>query len=67
MLMGAVYLTYSAYYVSVNVNGIKNLIGMIINVLYLALFVIILRNSCFVLQTLKMHYDIVQINNVASL
>jgi hypothetical protein len=49
MLMGAVYLTYSAYYVSVNVNGIKNLIGMIINVLYLALFVIILRNSCYVL------------------
>ncbi len=67
MLMGAVYLTYSAYYVSVNVNGIKNLIGMIINILYLALFIFVLRNSIFVLSTLKMHYEIVTNNNATIL
>lgn len=65
--MGAVYLTYSAYYVSVNVNGIKNLIGMIINLLYLALFILILRNSLFVLRILKMHFEIVRNNEVFSL
>ena len=64
MLMGAVYLTYSAYYVSVNVNGIKNLVGMIINILYLGLFIIVLRNSIFVLRILKMHYEIVRNNDV---
>lgn len=64
MLMGAVYLTYSAYYVSVNVNGIKNLVGMIINILYLGLFIIVLRNSLFVLRILKMHYEIVRNNDV---
>lgn len=42
MLMGAVYLTYSAYYVSVNVNGVKNLIGLIINGLYVFIFIMIL-------------------------
>jgi hypothetical protein len=67
MLMGAVYLSYSAYYVSVNVNGIKNLIGMIINILYLALFIFVIRNSLFVLRTLRMHYEIVRNNDVLSL
>lgn len=67
MLMGAVYLTYSAYYVSVNVNGIKNLIGMVINILYIGLFIYVIRNSLFVLRTLKMHYEIVRNNDVYSL
>jgi hypothetical protein len=30
LLMGAVYLTYSAYYVSINIQGMKLLIGVII-------------------------------------
>lgn len=67
MLMGAVYLTYSVYYVSVNVNGIKNLIGMVINILYIGLFIYVIRNSLSVLGTLKMHYEIVRNNDVMSL
>jgi len=67
MLMGAVYLTYSAYYVSINVNGVKNLIGMIINILYLILFIMVVRNSLYVLRILKMHQEIVRNNDVMSL
>ena len=55
MMMGAVYLTYSAYYVSVNVNGVKSFISMIINVLYIVLFVVVIKNSLQVLAVLKMH------------
>lgn len=67
MMMGAVYLTYSAYYVSVNVNGIKSLISMIINVLYIVLFVVVVKNSLKVLAVLKMHHAIIQNNDVLSL
>jgi hypothetical protein len=64
MLMGAVYLSYSAYYVSANVSGIKNAIAMIINVLYVALFAIVLKNALTVLHTLKLHFSILQNNEV---
>lgn len=67
MLMGAVYLTYSAYYVSVSANGVKNFIGMILNVLYICIFVIVLRNSVMALRILKLHYTIISQNEVASL
>ncbi len=67
MLMGAVYLSYSAYYVSVNSPNIKNIIGMIINVLYVMLFIIVIRNSLEVLTVLKTHYRIIRTNDVMSL
>jgi hypothetical protein len=67
MMMGAVYLTYSAYYVSVNVNGIKSLISMIINILYIVLFIVVIKNSLKVLAVLKLHYSIIQNNDVLSL
>lgn len=52
MLMGAVYLTYSAYYVSVNVNGIKNMIAMVINILYVILYFIVMRSAWNILKML---------------
>jgi hypothetical protein len=58
MLMGAVYLTYSAYYVSGSVKGVKTLISMIINLLFIALFAFVVRNSNGVLMVLKIHYQI---------
>lgn len=56
MLMGAVYLTYSAYYVSGSVKGLKTLISFIINMLFIALFAFVLRNSLNVLMILKVHF-----------
>lgn len=64
MMMGAVYLTYSAYYVSVNVNGIKSLISMIINILYIVLFVVVVKNSLKVLTVLRLHHAIIQTNDI---
>jgi hypothetical protein len=45
LLMGAVYLTYSAYYVSINIQGMKLFIGFILNILYLGLFVVVIKNT----------------------
>ena len=54
LLMGAVYLTYSAYYVSINIQGMKLFIGVtcsrsrlqfVLNVLYLTLCVVVFKNS----------------------
>lgn len=42
--MGAVYLTYSAYYVSINITGMKIFIGFILNLLYLVLCAVVMRN-----------------------
>ncbi len=45
LLMGAVYLTYSAYYVSINITGMKIFIGFILNLLYLVLCAVVMRNA----------------------
>lgn len=44
LLMGAVYLTYSAYYVSINIQGMKFFIGFILNLLYLILLIVVVKN-----------------------
>ena len=49
MLLGAVYLSYSAYYVSFGLENIKSLIGASISVLFIVLFGIIMFNSFEVL------------------
>eukprot|EP00347_Sterkiella_histriomuscorum_P016631 403352447 len=67
MLMGAVYLVYSAYYVSANMESVKNLIGMFINILYLGLYAFMMRNSMAVLTTLKYHQSLVRTNDVTSI
>lgn len=65
--MGAVYLTYSAYYVSINISGMKLFIGFILNFLYLVLFVVVIKNCLDTRQQLKLQYDIVRQNEVRAL
>jgi len=38
-------LTYSAYYVSINITGMKIFIGFILNLLYLVLAAVVMRNA----------------------
>ena len=64
MLMGTVYLAYSAYYVSMNMDGIKFVINVIINVIYLFLFIVVFRNSLVIMNMLKMHQLIINNNDV---
>lgn len=52
-MMGAVYLTYSAYYVSINIQGMKLFIGFILNILYLSLFIIVVKNTYETRQQLR--------------
>ena len=55
MMMGAVYLTYSAYYVSISVDNVKNIIETLLNSLYMILFYLILKNSLQILLVLNQH------------
>ena len=44
-MMGAIYLVYSAFYVSINIEGMKLFISVVLNALYLILMVIVLKNA----------------------
>jgi hypothetical protein len=44
-MMGAIYLVYSAFYVSINIEGMKLFISVILNALYLILMVVVLKNT----------------------
>lgn len=55
MLMGVVYLSYSAYYVVIDVESIKSLIDLTINLIYILLTYLILRNCIKVLAVLNFH------------
>jgi hypothetical protein len=59
LLMGAVYLTYSAYYVSINIAGMKLFIGFILNLLYLILFIVVVKNTMETRANLRLYYSIV--------
>lgn len=43
LMIGAVYLTYSAYYVSINISGMKLFIGVTI-----LAFIFLVNSQCFV-------------------
>ena len=45
LIMGAIYLVYSAFYVSINIEGMKLFISVILNALYLILMFIVLKNT----------------------
>lgn len=55
MIMGAVYLSYSTYYVSFGMERIKTLIGASINLLYIVIFGIVMKNSHNVVSVLQQH------------
>jgi len=67
MLTGTVYVTYSAYYVSINSSHLRNIAATFINTLQIIIFAIVLRNSLSVLQQLKFHFDIIRNNGVLQL
>ena len=67
LLMGAVYLTYSAYYVSINIQGMKLFIGFILNLLYLALFVVVVKNTMETRQALQTEYTILRNHDIRQL
>ena len=67
MLMGAVYLTYSAYYVSNHIESVRNLITMVLNLIYLSLFYVVVKNATNVLTVLRMHYQVISNNEVGAL
>mmetsp|Transcript_23499 Transcript_23499/g.23159 ORF Transcript_23499/g.23159 Transcript_23499/m.23159 type:complete len:192 (+) Transcript_23499:758-1333(+) len=67
LLMGAVYLSYSAYYVSVNIQGMKIFIGFILNLLYLVLFIVVAKNILDARANLREQLSIVRNNEVRSL
>ena len=58
LLMGAVYLTYSAYYVSINIEGMKFFIGFILNMLYVVLSIVVIRNVLETRSQLKFQMDV---------
>ena len=58
MLMGAVYLAYSAYYVSINMHGVKNFINLLLNGIYVFLFLMIFNNTIKVIRILKAHSNL---------
>lgn len=64
LLMGAVYLTYSAYYVSINITGMKLFIGFILNLLYLILFIVVVKGCLETRANLRIQYNIVRLNEV---
>ena len=45
LLIGGVYLTYSAYYVAMNIASVRLFMGFILNIMYLLLFWVVFRNS----------------------
>jgi len=59
LLMGAVYLTYSAYYVSINIQGMKLFIGFLLNLLYLALFVVVVKNTMETRQIIRNEFEFI--------
>ena len=45
LMMGAIYLVYSAFYVSINIEGMKLFISVVLNALYVILMIIVLKNA----------------------
>lgn len=67
MLMGAVYITYSAYYVALNVEDVKTIVDALLNFLYIILFYMIVKNSIKVLAILKTHLRMIELNDIFTL
>ena len=44
-MMGAIYLVYSAFYVSINIEGMKLFISVVLNALYLVLWIVVTKNA----------------------
>lgn len=67
LVMGAVYLIYSAYYVAVNIEGIQFMMTLLLNSLYLMLMVIVMKNAVETRRLLKNQQKQIYENNVEPL
>lgn len=66
-MMGAIYLVYSAFYVSINIEGMKLFISVVLNALYLILMVIVLKNSHETRSLLKAQQRCIYENDIEQL
>ena len=67
LVMGAVYLIYSAYYVAVNIEGIQFMMILLLISLYLMLMVIVMKNAVETRRLLKNQQKQIYENNVEPL
>jgi len=67
MFMGTVYLSYSAFYVSVNVPGLSLFIGVILNSLFVVLLVVVIKSSLEARQLLKSQQRAIYENSIDAL
>lgn len=67
LMMGAIYLVYSAFYVSINIEGMKLFISVILNALYLILMIVVLKNTYDTRAILKGQQRVILDNNVENL
>ena len=67
LMMGAIYLVYSAFYVSINIEGMKLFISVVLNALYLILMVIVLKNASETRNLLKAQQRCIHDNEIDQL
>lgn len=67
VMIGGVYLIYSAYYVSVNVPQMRNFLEFILNMLYIYLFMTGINNTKGTMNFVKAELIIAQTANVPQL
>lgn len=67
ILMGAVYLVYSAYFVASNIEGLTNFVQVLLNSLYVILLTVVMKNAYETRQLLKEQQRVIYDNNVEPL
>ena len=67
LMMGAIYLVYSAFYVSINIEGMKLFISIVLNALYLILMIVVVKNSSETRGLLKAQQKIIYENEIDQL
>jgi hypothetical protein len=63
MIMAAVYLSCSTFYVSIGIERLQTLIAVSMNLLYLIIYSITLKNATNVVSTLKQYLATIGLNN----
>ena len=67
LIMGSIYLVYSAFYISISVDGMRIFITAVLNVLYLIVMVIVLKNCCETRMLLKAQQKCIHENEIDQL
>ena len=67
VIMGTVYLIYSAYFVAVNIEGLNSTVQLLLNSLYVILLTILLKNAYETRQLLLEQKRVIFENNVEPL